>query len=305
MGVDIGSLTPQVFEEFLEDHATELAPLLSFEQWADVRNVTSRKGKIPRWLTPMDLPSDQHRTSKVAPGASTPRRNADFGYIDYECFDFKDGLDIEESLEAELETYTDVSNKLTRNTVLKVLADFVRGEIADMLLGNGTSGEERDLTEKSVSNAWDTANGTPLDDIDDVVKDLRGGDLQAIVGYDVALTLSKDPDITGSAAGSGREFVDFSGVRSFLQARGISQVIIDGTIEQTTEPHFTRSYGGVYDGVFYVGTRGNIVIPRLKALEQMVWTDMDRDVEVYKAKHSHGAVRSYAEHGYYFSGILS
>ena len=303
-GFNIGTLSPQLLDEMLQDHMVELGALMSFEQWADVSDVTTRAGKIKKWGTPLGVPSNRHRTSKVAPGAPTPKGNTSLDDIDFACEDYKFGEDLDRGAEKELQTLDDVSNKLVLSSTKQVLRDF-NADIADMLLGNGTSGNDQDLTEKAVSNAWDTASGTPIDDIDDIVKALRGAMLEVFMGFDVAQALSKNSQITGDAAGSGNEYIRFQALVSELISRGISRVIIDGSVQQNTEPDYARSYAGIYDGVFTLGVRGNIRVPRFIPLEQSMYEDKDRDVKCYKAMMAACVRRNYAEHTYYFSGILT
>lgn len=306
MPVNVGSLSSDLLDQFLEDHQTEVAPLLAFEQWCDVRdNIRAMSGDIYLWNTPLGVPSDGHRESKMGLGEEAPESNDDFGTISYKCEKYGRQRTIPDELLSELETYEDVSNKLVRANVLEALFGFNNAELADMLLGNGASGDDRDLTEKAASNPWDTPSGTPLNDIDDVVKELRGSNLQAIVGWDIAQILSKDPDITGSDAGSGEEYTTFGGVVNFLRARGINQVVIDGSVAQDGQRNFTRSYKGTYDGVFYVGVAGNIIVPRFQPITQKAWSDDNTDSQKYKASMLGCGRRAYAEHGYYFTGITS
>lgn len=306
MAVDYGNLSPELLDEFLQDHTTELAPLLSFQQWGDERPVTAREGKVYRYISPLELPTDGHRSSGVAPGSATPRRNVTFGTIDYNCeLDYKIRRDIDENLRDQIETYDDISNKLIKASTMDVVADFVRDNIVPILNGSGLAGDDRDFTQQSLAgNAWDDGTpGNPTTDIDAVVKALRGGDLICVLGFDVAQALSRNPFVTGSDAGSGEEQVAFPEVIRYLQQRGIREVYIDATVEQATEGHYARSYGGLYDGIFAVFTRGNIIVPRLQDLVQRVWYDDDRDCWAYKAKHVRDARRAYAEHGYYIDAL--
>lgn len=301
-GFDLGTLSPQLLDEMLQDHMTSLEPLLAFEQWAKVKDVKTRSGTVKKWGTPMGLPSNGHRTSKVAPGAPTPRGNSALDDISYKCDDFKWGEDIEEGEEQELETLEDVSNNLVGASAKKILRDF-NADIASMLLGNGTSGNDQDLTEKAVSNAWDTGSGTPIDDLDEVMLALRGAELDILMGYDIAQILSKNSQITGDAAGSGKEYIRFQAMVSELISRGASRVIIDGSVQQNDERNFARSYAGIYDGVFTVSIRGNIRVMRFKQLMQKILVDDDCDVTTYKAMMSACTRREYKEHTYYFTGI--
>lgn len=306
MPVNVGSLSSELLDRFLEDHQTEIEPLMAFEQWADVRDgIQAMSGDVYLWETPLGVPADGHRESKMGLGEPAPESNDDFGTISYKCEKYGRQRTIPNELLTELQSYEDVSNKLVRANVLEALFGFNKVELADMLLNNGTAANDRDLTEKAVSNPWDTASGTPLADIDDVVEQLRGGNLQAIVGWDVAQILSKDPDITGSDAGSGEEYTTFGGVVSFLRARGISQVIIDGSVAQDGQRNFTRSYKGTYDGVFYIGIQNNIIVPRFQRIIQKAWESEDTDSQKYKATMLACGRRAYKEHGYCFTGIKS
>lgn len=300
-GFDLGTLSPQLLDEMLQDHMTSLEPLLAFEQWTKVKDVSTRAGTMKKWGTPIAIPSAGHRTSKVAPGSPTPRGNTSLDGISYKCDEYKWGEDIEEGEEKELQTLDDVSEDLVGASAKKILRDF-NADIADMLLGNGTSANDQDLTEKAVSNAWDTASGTPIDDIDEGLLALRGAEIDIFMGYDIAQILSKNSQITGDAAGSGKEYIRFQAMVSELISRGASRVIIDGSVQQDSERNFARSYAGVYDGVFTLGIRNNIRVMRFKQLMQKILIDDDRDVKTYKAIMSACSRREYKEHTYYYTG---
>lgn len=301
-GIDLGTLAPQLLDEMLQDHETEIAPLLTYEQFCDVRPVTKRQGSLYLWETPMGLPSNGHRSSKVAPGAPTPKGEATLGTVDYKAFDYKWEIPIEEGAESEISTLTDVSNKLVKVSNMKVLRDF-NDDIAELLRGNDADWTINTL---AAGNAWDTSNGDPVKDVDTVVLKLRGmGSLVCVIGYDVALEITKNLKITGAAAGSGREYVDMEQVTSFFRARGVAHVIVDGSVQQNAEARQAREYTGIYDGVCAFFPKGTLIAPEFIKRYQKIRRDDDLDVIAYKAKMAQDIVRAREAHVWTLSGIKS
>jgi hypothetical protein len=301
-GFNLGSLQQGLLDEIMADVKSELSALRTFEQFCDVRPVDKRKSSIYLWNTPLEIASDGNRTSKVAPGANTPEGNSALDTREYKCDDFKYQQALEEGAEKEIQSVDDVRNKLALNASQKVLLDFNK-EIKNILDGTDTT---QSFTEKAVSNPWDGASGTPIDDIDDVLKALRGvGQVDCVMGYDVMQALSRNDQITGAGAGSGNEFVLFNQVVQYLMSRGVARIFVDGSTVQNGEINYARSYAGVYDGVFSLFQRGNLMVPDFQQLRADVYEDRNKDVTYFKAKHSKDVIRGYEAHGYYFSSILT
>lgn len=301
MAVDLKGMPAGLINELLEDVRAELPEFLAFEKFAKVKKVDKYTGSFYRWDTPVGVASKQQRKAKVARDAPTPLGNLEMGDKAYKCGTYKWGNPIPESALDELETVENVRDDLMMNAAQQALTEY-NEEIARVLKGQDSV---ETLTQKTCTDWTNATTGTPIFDIDDVVKRLRGGGkLIAVMGYDVALALSVHPQVTGAKAGSGREYGDFQLVRETLAARRISEVYIDGTAIQSGEPNAERNYAGVYDGVMYIGTASNLIAPQFRPLSFKVWEDPDKDVFVYKQWHEHAFVRSYAENGYYLSGIL-
>lgn len=303
-GFDVNSLSSELLREILQDKQEELSALTMWQSFGDVRDVTEQEGSVYIWDEPMSMSDAGHRTSEVAPDADTPIGNASLGTVQYTCPEYRFAMSLNRMAEKSLSSLDDAIDKLVMRSAYKVLGDF-NSQIASVFLGNGAAATSDDLTQKAAANAWDTALGTPLDDIDDVVDELGSG-LDCYIGGNVATVLSKNSDVTGSAAGSGREFVEkFDGVRQFLQNRGIGNIYFLGAQEQANEPNQTRSYDYIYQDVFVLSIPGNIVIPRYIPLEQSVHLDDLNGRKYFRANHSHDIVRGYAEHTYYYSGIIT
>lgn len=289
---NVGSISRQQLMEILDDHRTDIAALEGFKQFTQVRNVQAMNGKLYLWDTPVGLPSSGGQTSKVAPGQPTPIGDLGLGTVDYSCHEFAFANAMPKTAGKELASMSggDLS-ELVRNSSLKVLRDF-NADIATLLKGNDSGYA---ITEQTISNKWDTSSATPIEDVDAIVKALRGGgELTAVLGWDVASALSKAAKITGADAGSGREYVSFEGVAMFLRERGIKNVWIDGSAQQNGEPNFARSYNGVYDGVFAVFPRNAVITAMFSDLNNDVYEDKSRRSTYHQADIVADIVRSRA-----------
>ena len=296
MTLNIGKLPEGLIREMMTDVRSNLANLLQFEQFCDVRSVDVRQGALYLPITPLEIATDGHRTSETAPGAPTPRANTEISMFSYKCQDYKWMVPLEEGAEKELSAF-DISTKFLEQASSQTLWDFNK-KIASTLntLTLGSTG----------SGAWDTNGGKPLTDIQPAIKNLRGlPNLCAVMGFDVAQALSLNPQITGSGAGSGTEVKSFSAVIDMLTSQGITEVYIDGSTAQTADARKARAYKGAYDGVFAVFAKGNLFSARFQDLRVDVVEDKDRDERGFKAKHSHSIGRAYQAHGYYWTGILT
>jgi len=305
MPFDIGSLSTELLDEMLEDHKTTLAPLRQYERWADIQDNAKLDSKVYKHVEPLELPDDGHRSSKVALGTAARRSQVSYGTVPYKItHEYKHEISMLDVAREQIETIDDVSNKMVLKSNLQVLADFNR-DLAGMLKGNGSAGQYTDFTERSLTgNTWDAGTpGNPTPDIDAIVKALRGGNIVCSCGFDVAQVLSRNPYVVGSDAGSGREQAGFDVVRQYLLERGISEVFFDATVEQASEGHYGRSYGGIYDGVFAIFTRGNPLVARVKALTQYTYHDNSTHEDVYEARLIQTHKRAWAEHGYYIDAL--
>lgn len=289
---NVGSISRQQLMEILDDHRTDLAALEGFKQFSHVRPVKAMKGSLYLWDTPVGVPSSGGQTSKVSPGQPTPQGNLGLGTVDYTCHEFALDNPLPKSAQKEIAAISGADlSELVRNASLKVLRDF-NADIATLLKGDDA---DYAITERTINDKWDTSSATPIEDVDAIVKALRGGgELTAVVGWDVASALSKAAKITGSSAGSGREYVNFEGVAMFLRERGIKNVWIDGSAQQNGEPNFARSYNGVYDGVFAVFPRNALITALFTDLDNDVFEDKKTRSVFHHAEFVAGAARSRA-----------
>ena len=288
MSFDISSLSPALIREILADRKVDLAQLLVFEQFADVRNVVEQEGSLYIWDSPIGIPTDEAMTSEVDPDADTPQGPASLGTRGYACPDYRFAMRINRMAEQSLSTLGDAIDKLVMRSAVKVLGDYNR-QIANVLTAGGAALTNDDVTAKVVANAWNGASGTPLDDIDSVI-DVLGTGLDVVMGANVATVLSRDPQITGSAAGSGREFVGYAALRQALMDRGCGRVFIIGAHEHVGELDAVRSYGHLYKDVFAMSVPGNLVVPRFLPLEETLEHDQLNKRKFFVAEHSHDII---------------
>lgn len=304
MGFDIGSLSPALIREILEDKKTALADLMLFQSFCDVRDVAEQDGSVYIWDEPVGMHINGQRTSEVSPDADTPQGNASTGTRSYSCPDYRYAQKLNRMAEKSLSTLDDAVEKLVMKSAKKVLGDY-NLKIADVLKTNGASGTSDDVTEKAVSNPWtNTSTGTPTVDIDDVILTLGPG-LDCIMSANIATILSRHPDVTGSAAGSGNASVGYEAVRQYLRDRGIGEIFILGAQMQNAEGNYARNYAFLYQDVFALSVPGNLVAPRFLALEETVEEDRLNKRKFFVAEHSHDIITGYAAHTYGFTGLTS
>lgn len=304
MGFDPGSLASVQLDELLEDHSADLNAYLA-RRVCRRRPVTNKEGSVYRFETPIGMSADVQRSVKHAAGTPSPKGNVEMGTRGYkiDSYSWKEGIDhLAEQELAKIENALEDLSGVTSHMVLGALDR----ELANILLGNGTSGTFDDLTEKAATNPWDSSGATPTitDDIDDVVQLLRPGSrgLMAICGYDIALHMSKNDEVVND---SDKDHTDFQGVRSFLRSRGITQIHIDMGVEQNGEREATRAYTGIFDGVFYIGTADNLILPQMNDLTLDAFYDDDSRTNYFRAAGDWDIVTGYAAHGYYYSGLTA
>ena len=304
-GFDIGSLDRVLLDEMFEQLRIDLAPAMAWTQISDVKPVKNRKGEMRLWVEPLGVGQGGQRSSKVAPGSATPKGNTSLTTKGYDVQQYRWGLPIEEGAREEIETFADVSAQFGLSTSLKVLRDFAI-DVRAVITGNDA---DNPITQQSLTgNAWNAGTpGDPLVDIDAIVKKLTGaqGQLCCLMGLDVALALSRNPFFTGSAAGSGREFVDFDMVRTVLRSRGITgNIVVDMFAQKAGEANQAGSLSGVFDGVFYIGVQQNLKTCVFKELRGDMYEEPDTMMEVFRAMHEADLIAGYPDQSYYISGTL-
>lgn len=303
-GFDVGTLSPALIREILDDKQTALSELLMWQQFCDVRDVAEQRGSIYIWQEPVGVPDDGQRTSEVAPDDDTPMGNSSTTTRSYDCKDYRYAIPLNRMAEKSLSSLNDAINQLVMRSAKQVLKDF-NSKIASVLANGGASATSDDVTEKAASNPWtNTSTGTPTQDIDDVILTLGTG-LDCIMSSKIATILSRHPDVTGSAAGSGNASVGYDGVRQYLRDRGVGRIFIMGAMMQDTEPNYARAYGHVYQNVFALSVPGNLVVPRFLDLEQVIAEDNLNRRKAYVAEHSADIITGYAAHTYAFTGLTS
>ena len=298
---DIGSLASVQLNELLEDHKADLQGYLA-RRVTRLRKVVNREGSVYRFETPLGMSAKLQRKVKHAPGTPSPQGNSAMGTRGYriDSYSWKEGID--HLAEKELGQIEEALQDLSGVCSHMVLGALDR-ELATILGGGGSADTFDDLTEKVVNTAWDNG-GNPTNDVDDVVKKLRPGSrgLMAVCGYDVALALSKNDQVINNAD---QEHTDFSGVRNFLRSRGITEIHIDMGVEQDGEREAARSYAGIFDGIFYIGTADNLIRPEVNDLDLDTFRTEDPRMNYFRASGDWDITTGYAAHGYYFSGTLT
>ena len=93
-----------------------------------------------------------------------------------------------------------------------------------------------------------------------MIQVLRPGSMSliAIIGYDVLLDLTTNTQMINHAD---KSIITIEEVIDHIRGRGIAQVFTDFNPLQTGEVTAARSYKGSLDGVFYLGTEGNLIRP--------------------------------------------
>ena len=302
-GFDMGSIGEMDLNELLDDHQADFNAYLAQRVCVTDSTVTYEKQAVRRWETPISMMSDGHRSAKHAPGSPSPKGNTEFGTRGtlVSPYSWSEGINhlAKKSVQDGFSALSDLSGK-SGHQVLGSLDN----ELASVLAGNGTADDYNDLTNKSVSNAWDTANGLPVTDIDDVVDALRPGStgLICIAGWDVLKVLTKNAEMVNHAD---KDFIGYQDVMDTIMNRGVDEVFIDRNVAQDGEGNFTRSYKGLFDGVFYIGTARNLILGQVNPLQYDVYEDKDSRMEYFRAAGDWGLSTGYAEHGYYFSSILT
>lgn len=304
-GFDIGSLDRVLIDEMYSDIRVNLDQAAAWTKISEVKPALYRKGETRLWTTPLEVAQGGARTSKVAHGAATPKGNTSLSTRPYTIEEYRYGLPIEEGAENEINTFDDVAQKFALSTALKVYRDFAL-DVRELITGQDTGNT---ITQRSLTgNAWNAGTpGDPLVDIDFILRQLRGAQDQVccLMGYDVALALSRNPFFTGAQAGSGRTFVDFDMVRSVLRSRGVlGEIVIDEFVQNNTESNYARNFNGVFDGVFYLGVRNNLKTMVFQELTGDIYEDKDTRTKTWRSYHESDIVRGYANQSYYISGTV-
>lgn len=299
-GFDMGTLTPVVLNRFLDDHKADLGTYM-VDRVCRPEPVDDPAGVFERWETPVEMASEEGTSSKHAAGTSTPKGNAALGTRSYLIDSYSIAYPINHLAKKSLEARKNQFKRLAGKGGHQVQKDKDK-DLARILKGLGAADRGQDLTVKQVTNAWDTANGTPITDIDDVILALRGADngLICIAGWDVMLDLTRNPEVVNHAD---KEFVSIQDVIDTLMERGISEFFIDYNPSNANSANQPRQYRGILDGVFSIQTRGNLVKPYMNPLSMDAYEDKDTRIQNLRASEDCTITTEYAEHGYAFTSI--
>lgn len=302
-GFDIGSLGAVNLNKLIEDNRADFSKYL-LKQVARPVQVDSENGTIERWETPMSMDDGGSENPKHAPGSPTPKGNTAMGRISYVVDNYGWAEGINHLSKIELGRIPGALAKLSEKSGHKVMGGMDR-ELARVLGGSGTAALNQDLSEKAVGVAWDVpATATPISDIDAVALLLRPGNmgLIGVFGYDVLLNLTRCQEMINHAD---KGVISIDEVITMMKSRGLSQIITDWNPAQTGEPTASRAYQGIFDGIAYVGTIDNILLPEMEAFGYDTYRDDDRKKDFFRASAANGVIRGYKEHGYFFSGITT
>lgn len=298
-GFDLGTLAPLV-TNFLEDHVADLKTYMT-DQVCRAEKVDNPTGVIERWETPVGMASGEGTSSKHAPGTASPKGNTALGTRNYTIDSFSWSEPINHLAKRALESRKGQFSALAGRSAHQVQKDKDL-DLASILKGNGTLAKSNDLTGFPVGTAWDNIAGTPITDIDTGILSLRGAQngLICIAGWDVLLDLSKNPEVVNDAD---KSFEGVAGVIEKIVSRGISKVYVDYNPFNVNASGQARDYKGLLDGVFYIGTRNNLVKVYMNPLAMDVYADDDTRTQYLRASEDCVIITEYAEHGYAYTGI--
>jgi hypothetical protein len=298
-GFDLGSLTP-IVNGFLEDHQADLASYLT-AQVCRPEKVDDPKGILERWETPVEMASEEGTTSQHAPGTSTPKGNTQLGAVPFQIESFSWAEPVNHLAKRALESRKQAFSKLAGRGAHQVKKDIDK-MLATICKADGLSAKSQDVTAKAATAAFDHADGVPITDIDSVVSALRGAQsgLICVAGWDVLLKLTKNVQMVNNVDA---KFIGVPEVIELIMSRGISRVYVDYNPMNANAANQARDYKGILDGVFYIGTRDNLVMPYVNPLSMDMYEDADARIQYLRAAEDMTIVREYKEHGYGFTGI--
>jgi hypothetical protein len=299
MSFNIGTLSNVNLGLLLEDHEAKFADYL-YRKICVVESVDHPEGTMDRWEYPLGMFADGNRDAKHAPGTPTPKGNSAMGTVQYSIDPYSWAESVNHIAKRSLEA---------RGTALDKIAvaagHMVHGradkELAGILAGGGAAGTFDNLTQETISTAWDST-GTPRQDIEGVIDALRGADLIGVFGWDVIRALQYNEEFINNADKSA---ISYEEAIEELYRLGLSEVYVEMNPKQAGAREATRSYGGIYQGVAYIGTKNNLIMAEQNTFGFDSYIHDDTRTEYFRASLDCDFVRGYAEHGFFMSGHLS
>jgi len=304
MGFNTGTLTRAEMNGFLEDHKVQFEKYLAADIVGSTEPVENKKTSVRKWGVPLGYGSDGDRDPNVNFGEPHPRGRSGMDTIDIDCAPIKWAEDIEKHDLKEMEAYVAAANDLTLAAGHQVMRAR-DAKLASILGGNGSSGEDTDLTNFAIpsSEGWQTATSPIITHIRDAQDAIGGDDLICVMGRDRARQLSLNDYFTGAAAGSGVPFTNFSRIAELLMDEGVTQTIVGGAKYVNGERDFDAGFANLFAGVFYLGTPNNLKMFEFESLTYGEDEDKDKGIRAFMAEWVGCFRRAYKSNGIYFSNF--
>lgn len=318
-GINFSSLSRDNMGVILEDLRVQLAIYYEFEQYGAMHVELAEKGVVDVWATPAGVPSQGHRKNKVAIGAPLPKGSLAFEQRNYEVERYGKEYPVDRALLRRLESMTDIRDQLASLAAKDALMDFLL-DVKPIFDGTSTTTGKQFTTLSLTAGGWQLPTSDVIEDVNQAVASLGGGrngdtasnavgggGIVAVLGLDVAQKLMKHPQITGSAAGSGRELVGFDAVRDFMRMLNVSEVWIDGATTQSTEANYDRDYENILNGVaaFYWKNNLNWIVQ--EEFQMDFDTDYNKSTKMWSflAETRRDVIVGHRAHGCLYQNVLT
>lgn len=264
--------------------------------------VTRLKGSVDKApLSLLAAPGDTVRTSVVAPDAPTPKGNAKLDLLNYEVnvmrYAYPLGQDVYDSADAALAEL----EKLLRNQAGACVKVDSERDLLQIL--NGTTGATTASLTGKEWNAPTDPDHNPVRDILAAISATGGGNM--FLGRNVANALRESPKLTGSAAGSGTEFLSDAQLIEKLMGLGLANVWIAGyDFVNGRALNLAPQLSRLHDGIAAVWAEGAIHRFVKEEYNYDMFEDRDSRQTYFRANEISCYESAYSESVYAFTNIL-
>lgn len=312
----MGSLNvPTIGAETLGDLLKDESHMTKFEQFRadEIVGATSMK-TLSRIRADVDMIPfsgtivNEAISALVATDAPTPKGDAELDQMNVKALEYRYAMPLSFAGKSMAEFWAEVVEWLRDGAGLRVKL-AVEKQLMDILRGLGSAATRTGVTVVDIAAAgskWNNYTGAthnPIQNIIDLQR--RTGATRIFLGSDVAAALISSPILTGSAAGSGREYIYYPQLKEALGGIGFSDVMI-GHLPTNPRPiELTPDLKYAHDGVVAMWSPGAIRKYTFEPFQYDSYVDEDRRKEYYRALETSVFKTPYAEAVGVFTNTLA
>ena len=275
MGVDNSTILRDTAQDIVNGLNQDGIPAL-VDMVCTPKQRSSLKGKEPYRPTVDTLP---RVITAQAPGADLRERTFELADLDWDMGQFDEKFEIVDSELEDLDQYLDSTLRRYIETVRRDVNLGIDSALKTLLLAETNT--------KAVGNgAWDVSTSTPIEDMQDGIKDnVPGADL-LILGSQTALDLSRHPDFnvqnanyeSGATLGMGNQYGALRVALEAVLGIAASNIYVAGVFYNSANPGQTYNLSHLFDDFAWAGYREGLVKVEQTTSGQ-IYTDRTMNVQ--------------------------